>query len=98
MLYWGREPAAQGDNYTQPYPQRGTLPLWRGRQYAIVHIHPLAPAPTKRFLQKIDARWAERSPGKRGLVGWIGDEETSSGCLDSEAENTHTTQKLWSFR
>ena len=27
---------------------------------------------TKRFLQKIDARWAEQLPGKRGLVGWIG--------------------------
>ena len=50
------------------------------------------------FCQKIDARWRERSPGKRGQVRWIGDEETSSGCFDSEAENTHTTQKLWSFR
>ena len=28
---------------------------------------------TKRFLQKIDARWRERSPGKRGQVRRIGD-------------------------
>ncbi len=39
------------------------------------------------FAKKSVVRWAERSPGKRGLVGWIGDEETASGSFDSEAEN-----------
>ena len=46
----------------------------------------------------IATKWRRIKNGKRGLVGWIGDEETSSGCFDSEAENTHTTKKLWSFR
>ena len=39
------------------------------------------------FAKKSVARWQERSPGKRGQVRWIGDEETASGRFDSEAEN-----------
>ena len=35
------------------------------------------------FCKKSSARWAEQLPGKRGLVGWIGDEETASGSFDS---------------
>ena len=46
----------------------------------------LPPRPND-FCKKSVARWAERSPGKRGIARWIGDEETASGRFDSEAEN-----------
>jgi len=47
------------------------------------------------FSQKSVARWQERSPGKRGHVRWIGDEETASGRFDSEAENKKAFLKFF---